>query len=233
MARRRMFSLDVVDTDKFLDLPSSSQALYFHLGMRADDEGFVSSPKRITSTVNCSADDLKLLIAKGFIIPFDSGVCVLTDWRKNNYIQSDRRTPTAFISERAQLCVTPDKSYSAVMDTPCIQDVSILDTQIRLGKDSIDKDNINISADKPQQRTRFVKPTLEEVAAYCRERGNNIDPQGFIDHYESNGWKVGKTPMQDWKAAVRTWERNGKSGCKATQPINSPDKYQYGKERAL
>lgn len=91
----------------------------------------------------------------------------------------------------------------------------------------------NISADKPQKRTRFVKPTLEEVAAYCRERRNNIDPQGFIDHYESNGWKVGKTPMQDWKAAVRTWERNGKSGGKATQPINSPDKYQYGKERAL
>ena len=233
MARRRMFSLDVVNTDKFLDLPSSSQALYFHLGMRADDEGFVSSPKRITSTVNCSADDLKLLIAKGFIIPFDSGVCVLTDWRKNNYIQSDRCTPTAFISERAQLYVTPDKSYSAVMDTPCIQDVSILDTQIRLGKDSIDKDNINISADRPQKSARLVKPTLEEVTAYCLERKNNVDPQAFIDNYDSNGWKVGRTAMKDWKASVRTWERNGKSGGKATQPINSPDKYQYGKERAL
>lgn len=91
----------------------------------------------------------------------------------------------------------------------------------------------NISADKPQKRTKFVRPTIEEVAEYCRERGNNINPQGFIDHYESNGWKVGKTPMQDWKAAVRTWERNGKSVSKATQPINSPDKYQYGKERAL
>lgn len=97
-----------------------------------------------------------------------------------------------------------------------------------------DREEIEIyTADKPQTRTRFIKPTVEEVAAYCRERGNNIDPQGFIDHYESNGWKVGKTPMQDWKAAVRTWERNGKSGGKATQPINSPDKYQYGKERAL
>ena len=87
MARRRMFSLDIVDTDAFLDLPASSQSLYFHLGMRADDDGFISSPRRIASAVNASADDLKLLIAKGFIIPFASGVCVVRDWRINNYIQ--------------------------------------------------------------------------------------------------------------------------------------------------
>lgn len=73
-----MFSLDVVDTDAFLDLPASSQSLYFHLGLRADDDGFISSPRRIASTVNASTDDLKLLIAKGFIIPFASGVCVVT-----------------------------------------------------------------------------------------------------------------------------------------------------------
>lgn len=74
MAKRRMFSLDVVDTDTFLDMPASTQALYFHLGMRADDDGFVASPRKITTMVNCSNDDLKLLLSKGFIIPFDSGV---------------------------------------------------------------------------------------------------------------------------------------------------------------
>ncbi len=103
MAKRRMFSLDVVDTDAFLDLPASSQSLYFHLGMRADDDGFVSSPKRITAMVNASGDDLKLLIAKGFVILFDSGVCVIRDWRVNNYIQSDRYTATLYVEEKWQL----------------------------------------------------------------------------------------------------------------------------------
>lgn len=96
-----MFSLDVVDTDLFLDLPASSQNLYFHLGMRADDDGFVASPKKITAMVNCSADDLKLLIAKGFVIPFPSGVCVIREWKVNNYIQKDRYTPTRYLDDKA------------------------------------------------------------------------------------------------------------------------------------
>ena len=82
MARRRMFSLDVVDTDRFLDMPSSTQALYFHLGMRADDDGFVASPKRTTAMCGCSADDLNLLAAKGFVKPFESGVLSLLIGRK-------------------------------------------------------------------------------------------------------------------------------------------------------
>lgn len=81
MANRRMFSLDVVDTDRFLDMSASAQALYFHLGMRADDDGFVSSPRKIAKASNCGLDDLTLLAAKGFIIPFESGVVVVTHIR--------------------------------------------------------------------------------------------------------------------------------------------------------
>lgn len=136
MARRRMFSLDIVDTDAFLDLPASSQSLYFHLGMRADDDGFVSSPKRIASTVNASADDLKILIAKGFIIPFSSGVCVVRDWRINNYIQRDRYSPTLYTEEKSQLEASKNGRY-LLADTRCIQNVSKADTQVRLGKDNI------------------------------------------------------------------------------------------------
>ena len=101
MARRRMFSLDVVDTDRFLDMPSSTQALYFHLGMRADDDGFVASPKRTTAMCGCSADDLNLLAAKGFVRPFESGVLVIVDWKKNNLLRPDRYTPTQFQKEKA------------------------------------------------------------------------------------------------------------------------------------
>ncbi len=75
MANRRMFSLDVVDTDKFLDMPASSQNLYFHLGMRADDDGFVSSPKKITKIVNCATDDLNVLISRGFVLSVGIGNC--------------------------------------------------------------------------------------------------------------------------------------------------------------
>lgn len=114
MAKRRMFSLDVVDTDSFLDLPASSQSLYFHLGMRADDDGFVSSPKRITAMVGAAGDDLKLLIAKGFVIPFESGVCVIRDWRVNNYIQRDRYTPSIYTEEKQRLSIAENGRYSHV-----------------------------------------------------------------------------------------------------------------------
>lgn len=103
MANRRMFSLDVVDTDRFLDMPVTTQALYFHLGMRADDDGFVSSPKRITKTVGCNEDDLKILLSKGYIILFESGVIVISDWNINNWIRPDRKHNTRFEDEQALL----------------------------------------------------------------------------------------------------------------------------------
>lgn len=103
MANRRMFSLDVVDTDRFLDMSASAQALYFHLGMRADDDGFVSSPRKIAKASNCGLDDLTLLAAKGFIIPFESGVVVVTHWKENNYIRADRYKPTRYTKEAEML----------------------------------------------------------------------------------------------------------------------------------
>ena len=94
-----MFSLDVVDTDDFLDMPATTQSLYFHLGMRADDDGFVSNPKKITKMVNCTPDDLQMLTEKGYIISFDSGIVVIKEWKVNNYIRNDRYTPTRYIEE--------------------------------------------------------------------------------------------------------------------------------------
>lgn len=104
-----MFSLDVVDTDAFLDMPVTSQALYFHLGMRADDDGFVSSPKKIIKTSGCNIDDLQVLISKHFIIPFESGVVVITDWKTNNYLRPDRYNETRCVSEKKMLTVNNGK----------------------------------------------------------------------------------------------------------------------------
>lgn len=103
MAHRRMFSLAIVDTDRFLEMPSSTQALYFHLGMRADDDGFVAAPKSIAAICNCSVDDIRLLAAKGFVKAFETGVLVITDWKENNKIRKDRYTPTKFTHEKSLL----------------------------------------------------------------------------------------------------------------------------------
>lgn len=103
MAKRRMYSLEVVDTDDFLELPATTQNLYFHLGMRADDDGFVSNPKKITKMVNCMPSDMQALIDNGYIIPFESGVVVIRDWKINNYIRADRYTPTRYAEEKRNI----------------------------------------------------------------------------------------------------------------------------------
>ena len=169
MARRRMFSLDVVDTDKFLDMPSSTQALYFHLGMRADDDGFVSSPKRITKTVNCSEDDLKLLIAKRYLIPFESGVVVISDWKINNWIRADRKQSTRYKYEKSLLdtnnyiyALTTEKQPSVnQLSTECHTEDSIGKDSI--GKDSIGKDSIGKDSIEKEPREVPKKKTPEET----------------------------------------------------------------------
>lgn len=199
MAERRMFAKTIIDSDAFLDMPLSTQALYFHLSMRADDEGFLNNPKKIMRMVGASEDDMKVLLSKRFVLSFDTGVVVIKHWRIHNYIAKDRFKETVYQEERAQLEIKDNGAYT--LDTGCIQDVYSSETQVRLGKDSIGKDRIG---------NRFVKPTIEEISAYCLERGNNINPQKFYDYYESVGWKVGKNPMKNWQACIRTWEQKEK-----------------------
>lgn len=103
MAERRMFAKTIIDSDLFLDMPQSTQLLYFHLSMRADDDGFINNPKSIMRNVKCNEDDLKLLTAKQFIIPFENGVVVIKHWRIHNYIKSDRYKPTSYQDEKDQL----------------------------------------------------------------------------------------------------------------------------------
>ena len=182
MARRRMFSLDIVDTDKFLDMPSSTQALYFHLGMRADDDGFISSPKRITKTVNCSEDDLKLLIAKRYLIPFESGVVVISDWKINNWIRSDRKQSTRYKYEKSLLDIN---NYAYVLTTkkqPSVNQVSTeCHTQDSIGKDSIGKDSI----DKEPGEVSKKKAPEETIDSIINSYTDNPElRQALIDFIE-------------------------------------------------
>lgn len=112
MAEKRMFAKTIIDSDAFLDMPVSSQALYFHLSMRADDEGFLNSPKKIQRLIGASDDDLNILIAKNFIIPFESGVIVIKHWKIHNCIRKDRLHPTVYQEERNSLSVKNNGAYT-------------------------------------------------------------------------------------------------------------------------
>ena len=146
MANKRMFCLDIVNSDAFLDMPLSAQALYFHLGMRADDDGFIGNPKSIQRLAGASQDDLMLLITKRFLIAFDNAVIAIKHWRMNNYIQKDRKKDTVYIELLNSLEVKENGSYTEkkIMDTVCIQDVSEMDRQNSIDKISIDKNSIEI-----------------------------------------------------------------------------------------
>ena len=111
MANKRMFSIDVTETDSFLEMPLTAQALYFHLGMRGDDDGFVSNPRSIMRVAGCSEGDLAILAEVGYIISFRSGVIVISDWKVNNNLRNDRYKPTTFQSERSMLSETANKRY--------------------------------------------------------------------------------------------------------------------------
>jgi len=167
-----MFSQRIVGDERFLEMPLSTQTLYFHLGVYADDDGFVN-PKKIIRMIGANPDDLKLLITKQFVIPFETGVVVITNWKENNYIQGDRYHPTIYQDEIKQL--------------ECIQDVYKLDTQVRLGKVRLGKvrlgkvrkgeDNHNLATDVAGKEIsdiiysfKDVNPSYERLFSNTTER---------------------------------------------------------------
>ena len=135
MAERRMFAKTIIDSDAFVDMPLSTQALYFHLSMRADDDGFINNPKKIQRMIGASDDDFKVLCLKRFIIPFESGIVVIKHWKIHNYIRNDRYKPTVYTTEKALITSKENGAYTEV-DTVGIPNGYQMDTQYRLGKGS-------------------------------------------------------------------------------------------------
>lgn len=200
MAKRRMFSQQITDSDSFLEMPLSAQALYFHLGMTADDDGFVNNPKRIQRVIGANEDDLKLLIAKKFIIAFESGVVVIKHWKINNAIRSDRYTPTVYTEEKALLNEKSNKAYTLGIPN----DNQRLPSGSRsIGKVSIDKlsiDNVvydfteELSADEIHYLYATYENAhelIEQVQAEVNRKHTKIvaDAFSYIVGYANNkGW---------------------------------------------
>lgn len=206
MAERRMFAKSVINSARFLTMPPSSRLLYYDLGMAADDDGVVEA-FTVMRTTGAADDDLRVLVSKGFVsLLNDELVAYITDWSTNNQIRKDRYQPSIY----KNLLVKLGDGNQRLTDG--LPDGNQRSTQYRLGKDSLGKDSTGEEnkAATPPRAKRFTPPTLAEVQAYVLERQSPVDPQGFIDFYESKGWLVGKAPMKDWKAACRNaekWER--------------------------
>lgn len=164
MAERRMFAKTIIDSDAFLEMPPTTQNLYFHLAMRADDDGFINRPKSIMRMCGARDDDMSILIAKKFIIPFDTGVVVIKHWKIHNYIQKDRYKPTVYQKEKALLVEKSNKSYRLIKpgEIDCIQNVYNTDTQDRLGKD---RDSIELELGKDNLQTTSVSADADSVKA--------------------------------------------------------------------
>lgn len=177
MAERRMFSKTIIDSDLFLDMPLSTQCLYFHLGMRADDDGFINNPKKIQRMVGCNDDDLKLLISKQFIIPFESGIVVIKHWKIHNYIQKDRYKETLYKEEKSQL-IEENKVY-----TRCIQDVFSVDTNCT--QDGIPNGyNSDTQARLGKARLGKVRLGQESKTASEDETDKDVDIVDNLEDYD-------------------------------------------------
>ena len=246
MAERRMFAKTIVTSDAFLDMPLSARCLYFTLGMFADDDGFVNNPKSIMRQVGASTDDLNLLLAKRFILAFESGVVVIKHWRIHNYIQKDRYKETKYLDEKSSLSVDENGAY-----TECIQDVYISDTQVRLGKDRIVEDSIEecISAEPtrapaPQKPIKHkhgeyshVLLTEDQFAKLIDEYGEIVTAKAIVcldEYIEMKGYKA-----KNHYLAIKKWvidavkEREQKNPSSSNSSFDMDDFFETACRKAL
>lgn len=216
MAKRRMFNTDIVESDFFYDMPASTQNLYFHLGMQADDDGFIASAKKTMRALGATDDDLKLLVAKKFVLVFESGVFVVKHWRMNNYIKSDRYEETTFKDEKAQLHIkdkgiyTFDPSYPLLvsgtnntLSPKCLQNVSKMVPQDR-DRDSIeidkskDRDSIEIEIIQGNPEKKSPSNFSENFKSFL-----SLYPEKRIDNDLSNLYQV----FMEYVPDQETWQK--------------------------
>ena len=229
-----MFSLKIVDSDLFLDMPLSSQCLYFHLSMRADDDGFVNNPKKIIKIIGANEDDLKILIAKGFVIVFEQGIIVITHWKINNFIRKDRYKPTLYENEVQSLSQTKNGMY--IKEVGC----HLVDQRLTSGQPSIDKgrlDKVSIEKGRVEQDTPFsfygeyknIRLTDEEYQKLKNKLQNHTDTmiEKLSRYLKSKG-----TDYKDHYVTILNWyeqdkekltQKNTQNGSSKTYSTNYED----------
>lgn len=220
MARKRMFDSEIINQDSFLDLPTEAKALYFLLGMEADDEGFVS-PKRILRLHGISNDSLKLLIVKQYLIPFESGVVVITDWKRNNYLDKNRIRETIYVKEKKMLRYDEENlKYFCVSETsnPVLPNVKQMLNESLTNVKPEEKRREEKSGEENNIKMKKNKPTLEEIKAYIEDKKLNVNANDFYQYFEEGNWIDSKgNKVKNWKQKLLTWNRYKANNYKSNQ----------------
>ena len=218
MAERRMFAKTIIDSDAFLDMPLSTQALYFHLSMRADDDGFINNAKKIQRMIGASDDDLKVLLMKRFLLPFESGVVVIKHWKIHNYIRNDRYKPTIYTDERAALDVKANGAYTERQPLG-IPDGYQMDTQYRLGEVRSGQDSVGEVIEEAAPPPP-PKPVRHKYGAYKNVLLSDEDytklqaefPRDWSERIERLSEYIASTgkSYKNHLATIRSWARKDK-----------------------
>lgn len=226
MAERRMFAKSIVLSDAFLDMPMSARCLYFTLAMLADDDGFINSPKSIMRQCGATTDDMNILIAKCFVLTFESGVVVIKHWRIHNLIQKDRYRETKYLEEKAMLTLDVNKAYTEMVPE-CIQTVSNPEPQVRLGKDRLGEDRVVevIEEAAPPKTVRHKYGLYEKVLLTDEdyEKLKEEFPHDYseriarLDEYIASTGKKYKNHL----ATIRSWARKDKPQGRPAATRNS------------
>ena len=203
-----MFAKTIIDSDAFLEMPMTAQLLYFHLAMRGDDDGFINKPKAIMRICGAHDDDLRVLFAKKFVIPFESGVVVIKHWKIHNYIRKDTYIETKYKEEKACLELDENNAYRLSVTKPSRvrnESVTSPSTQDSIGQYSIVKDNIKRENTK-REKAELSSPTLEEIKEYGRSINREDIAKKFYDYYSAAGWKdTGGRNIHNWQAKYVAW----------------------------
>lgn len=199
MAERRMFAKTIVLSDAFLDMPPTARCLYFTLSMLADDDGFVNSPRSVMRQTGATDDDMKILIAKKFVLLFDDGVIVIKHWRINNYLRNDRYVPTVYKEDFAKLSVDEKKAYKMTEDSG-IPNIGIPNNGI---PSTVQDSTGKVSIDQDSTGTVQGEPSIEEIRQYAQEIQSKTDPERFYSYYAGR-WNT----VRDWRALFRSWSKS-------------------------
>lgn len=240
MAEKRMFTQKIIDSDPFLDMPLSTQALYFHLNMRADDDGFINNPKKISRMIGSTEDDLKLLLAKRFVIGFESGVIVIKHWRMHNTLRKDRYNPTQYQEEFNSLDVKNNNAYTEKergnqLATVWQPSGNQLEPQYSIGKYSLVESSVvedsrgePVSVETEQPTQKPSKPTKHKHGEYSnvlltdeeleKLKAEYFDWEERIERLSSYIASTGKVYKSHF-ATIRNWAR--KDATQAQKPVTS------------
>ena len=241
MAERRMFAKTIVTSDAFLDMPATTRSLYMLLCVMADDDGFVNAPRSIMRQSGATDDDMKLLIAKRFVLTFESGIVVIKHWRIHNLIQKDRYKETKYLEEKATLALDENNAYTEADSTvypECIQSVSNMEPQVRLGKVSTGKDRVgeDIEEAAPPKPSRhkygFYKNVLFTDEEY--QKLQEEFPHDYTDRIERLSEYIASTgkKYKSHLATIRSWARKDTGGKPGKAPKSSNPFLDLAKEGA-